>query len=177
MLFRSKEWEWGTIEQLIATPVGATELIFGKFIPYFIIGFFDFLLVVGMSEWLLKVPLRGNVLILFFISAIFLAGALSLGIWISVANKKQFPSSQMALLLTFLPSFLLTGFACPIYNMPAVLQWISYIVPARYFIMILRSIYLKGTGLESFWKEALVLALFMFLFLRFAIKGFKKKVA
>ena len=127
----AREWEQGTMEQLISTPVKPQELILGKLLPYFCIGLFDVLLAVLMGEFLFHVPLRGNVALIFGLAAIFLIGALSLGLLISIVTKSQLLASQLAMVATFLPAFLLVGFVFPIRNMPKVLQWITYLVPAN----------------------------------------------
>ena len=173
----AREWERGTMEQLISTPVRAIELIVGKFAPYFVIGFIDLIISVIMGILLFGVPLRGSVMLLFACSGIFLTGALMLGIYISVVAKSQLMASQMAILTSFLPTFMLSGFTYEIFNMPQWVQWVTYLVPARYFIVILRGIYLKGVGIESLWLNILALSAFSFITVRMAILKFKKKVA
>ena len=173
----AREWERGTMEQLISTPVRSVELIIGKFAPYFVIGFIDLIISVIMGILLFGVPLRGNVFLLFVCSGIFLTGALMLGIYISVAAKSQLMASQMAILTSFLPTFMLSGFTYEIFNMPVWVQYITYLVPARYFIVILRGIYLKGVGMEALWPNIGALLIFSFIAVRVAIVKFKKKVA
>ncbi len=172
----AKEWERGTMEQLISTPVRSSELIIGKFIPYFAIGIFDLLVAVLMGRFVFDVPLRGSILLLFVLSSFFLTGALALGIYISTVAKSQLLASQMALLVSFLPTLLLSGFTYEIFNMPKLVQAFTYFIPARYFITILRGIYLKGVGLRSLWFEALCLVIFTLLAAGAAIKKFKKKI-
>ena len=171
----AREWERGTMEQLISTPVKGSELILGKLIPYFIIGMFDVLLAVLVGEFLFQVPLRGNVALLFGMAAIFLAGALSMGMLISIVTKSQLLASQLAMVLTFLPSFLLSGFMYEILNMPTVIQVLTYVIPARYFVSLLKGIYLKGVGLEVLALEAGFLALFGVALTVLAHVKFKKK--
>ncbi|HET58344.1 MAG TPA: ABC transporter permease [Deltaproteobacteria bacterium] len=156
----AREWERGTMEQLISTPVKVPELVLGKLIPYFTIGLFDVLMAVLMGEFLFQVPLRGNVALLFVMAAVFLSGALSLGMLISIVTKNQLLASQVAIVSTFLPSFLLSGFMYPISTMPQVVQSITYIIPARYFVALLKGIYLKGVGLDILFFEAGLLLLF-----------------
>ncbi|OPL16104.1 MAG: hypothetical protein AVO39_06560 [delta proteobacterium MLS_D] len=156
----AREWERGTMEQLISTPVKVPELVLGKLIPYFTIGLFDVLLAVLMGEFLFQVPLRGSVALLFGTAAVFLSGALSLGMLISIVTKNQLLASQAAIVTTFLPSFLLSGFMYPISTMPQVIQSITYIIPARYFVALLKGIYLKGVGLDILYVEAGLLLLF-----------------
>lgn len=173
----AREWERGTMEQLISTPVRGMELIIGKFAPYFVIGFIDLVISIIMGIVLFGVPLKGSVFLLFISSGIFLTGALMLGIYISVAAKSQLMASQMAILTSFLPTFMLSGFTYEIFNMPTWVQYVTYLVPARYFIVILRGIYLKGVGIEALWLNILALLLFSVIAVRLAIMKFKKKVA
>jgi len=172
----AREWERGTMEQLISTPVKVPELIAGKLIPYFSIGLFDVLLAVLMGEFLFQVPLRGSVGLLFAMAAIFLVGALSLGILISITTRNQLLASQLAIVTTFLPTFLLSGFVYAIGNMPQAIQIVTYIIPARYFMVILKGIYLKGIGLEILWVEAGLLTLFGILMIVIANVKFRKKL-
>ncbi len=172
----AREWERGTMEQLISTPVKVPELIIGKLLPYFAIGIFDVLLAVLMGEYLFQIPLRGDVPLLFAMAAIFLAGALSLGMVISVVTKSQLLASQLAMVLTFLPSFLLSGFMYATSNMPRPIQFITYLIPARYFVVLLKGIYLKGIGLTVLISEAGLLTIFSVLMVAVAITKFKKKL-
>ncbi len=172
----SREWEQGTMEQLISTPIKVPELILGKLFPYFVIGMFDMAIIVLMGEFIFDVPMRGNPFLLFGMGVIFLTGALALGIWISTACRTQLASSQMAMVSTFLPSFLLSGFMSPIVNMPYVIQLISYLVPARYFIFLLRSIYLKGVGFTVLAFETMLLTVFSAIMLALSIRKFKKNL-
>lgn len=173
----AREWERGTMEQLISTPVEAPELILGKFIPYFAIGFFDLSVGVLMSKFLFGVPFRGNYFLFIVLSALFLTGALSQGIYISVVARSQLMASQLASLTTLIPTLLLSGFIYPIFNMPKVIQGVTYFIPARYYIVVLREIFLKGGTINTLWDEAIFLFLFAFLMLGLAVKRFKKKVA
>lgn len=172
----AREWEQGTMEQLISTPVKGPELIIGKLIPYFFIGLFDVFLAVLMGEFLFHVPLRGHGALIFVQAAVFLVGTLSLGMLISIVTRNQLLASQLALVLTFLPAFLLSGFAYPIASMPQVLQWITYLVPAKYFVALLKGIYLKGVGPSVLVVEGLFLAGFGLLTFTLATRKFKKKL-
>ncbi len=172
----AREWETGTMEQLISTPVRSSELILGKLAPYFVIGMVDMLLSVLAGRFLFYVPIRGSLLLLFTVSAIYLVGALSLGILISTKAKTQLLASQAAFVATFLPAFLLSGFMFDIGNMPKALQVVTYFIPARYFVTILRSLYLKGAGLAQLWPECLLMVAFGALMLLLAIHSFKKRL-
>jgi ABC-2 type transport system permease protein len=172
----AREWERGTMEQLISTPIGRGELILGKFVPYFIIGFFDVLVAISMGQFVFHVPLRGNLVLLLILSIIFLTGALAQGMYFSIVAKNQRLATQLSILTTFLPTFMFSGFIFPIYNMPKVIQLITYVFPARYFIAILKGIYLKGEGLNILWAQVLFLLLFALIMIVLAYRRFEKKV-
>jgi ABC-2 type transport system permease protein len=172
----AREWERGTMEQLISTPVKGYELILGKLVPYFTIGMFDMAVAVVMGVRLFHVPLLGSLTLLFVMSAVFLAGVLSMGILISITTKSQLLASQLAMLLTFLPAFLLSGFMVPIQNMPRPIQWITQLVPARYFVAMLRGIYLKGVGARTLGFEIALLSVFGLVMLLLANLKFQKKL-
>jgi ABC-2 type transport system permease protein len=172
----AREWERGTMEQLIATPVRGSELILGKLIPYFCIGLTDVALAVLMGQFLFHVPLRGSVGLLFGMASIFLIGVLAMGMTISIVAKSQLLASQLAMTLTFLPSFLLSGFMFLIANLPRPIQWVTYLVPARYFVVLLKGIYLKGVGLEILAPDAILLVVFGVVMVIVAIVKFKKKL-
>ena len=165
------------MEQLISTPVKAPELVMGKFIPYFAIGLFDLSVGVLMARFLFDVPFRGNYLTLAVLSMLFLVGALSQGILISIVAKTQLMASQLATLTTMIPAIILSGFIYPIFNMPQALQVITYLIPARYYIVILRELFLKGNSITNMLDETLFLFLFAFIMLSLAVVKFKKKVA
>jgi len=172
----AREWETGTMEQLISTPLKGPELIIGKLIPYFTIGIIDLILAILVGQFAFSVPLKGSLLLLIGMSLVFLTGTLSLGMLISVVTKNQRLASQLALVSTMLPAFLLSGFIFPIDNMPLVIRGITHLIVARYFVTILRGIYLKDVGLEVLWGEALFLALFTVIVLTLAIRKFRKKI-
>ncbi len=173
----AREWERGTMEQLISTPVNGRELILGKLIPYFAVGMLDVLLAVLMGQYLFGVPLRGSVVLLFAMAAIFLAGTLSMGMLISIVFKGQLVASQVAILTTFLPAFLLSGFMFQISNMPEPIQIVTYAVPARYFITLIKGIYLKGVGLETLGPEAGFLVVYAVVMVVLANAAFKKRLS
>lgn len=172
----AREWETGTMEQLISTPLRGPELIAGKLIPYFAIGILDFILSVLVGEFIFDIPLRGSLGLLFAMSLIFLLCALAFGLLISIITKNQRLASQIAMVTTMLPAFLLSGFIFPLDTMPAPIQAISRIVTATYFVTILRGIYLKGVGLEILGKEAVFLAIFGLAVVVISVKKFRKKV-
>ncbi len=172
----AREWETGTMEQLISTPLTGGEMILGKLIPYFTIGIIDLVLSVLVGEFIFDIPLRGSLGLLLGLSLLFLTGALSLGILISIVTKNQFVASQVALVATVLPAFLLSGFIFPIETMPAAVQGITHIVTARYFVNILRGIYLKDVGLGVMAGEVALLAAFAALALGLSVRKFRKKI-
>ena len=171
-----REVERGSMEGLLATPLKKTELLLGKLGPYFFIGMLDMGIVMGMGQFLFQVPLRGSLLLLVGLSALFLIAIMGQGLLISVTSDNQLQAFQMAMMTTFLPSFLLSGFVFAIYLMPLPLRIISLIVPARYVVTISKGIYLKGLGLRVLWPSALMLAGSATLFLLLAIRKFEKKV-
>ena len=171
-----QELERGSMEGLLATPLKKTELLLGKLGPYFFIGMLDMGIVMAMGKFLFQVPLRGSPLLLIGLSALFLIATLGQGLLISVSAESQLQAFQMAMLSTFLPSFLFSGFVFAIYLMPLPLRIISYIVPARYMVTISKGIYLKGLGLGVLWPSALMLAGAATLFVLLAIRKFVKKI-
>ena len=172
----AREWETGTMEQLISTPLRGPELIVGKVIPYFLIGMTDVAMAVAMGKWIFDVPVVGNAGLLFAMAALFLTGALFFGLTLSIVLKSQTLANQMAIMVGFLPTLLLSGFVFAIENMPLPLQIITYIVPARYFIAILRGIYLKGIGLEILWLDALFLLVYSLIMITIANRKFRFKL-
>jgi len=172
----AREWERGSMEQLISTPVTAMEIMLGKLTPYFVIGMFD----VGVCAWIairwFRVPFRGSLATLTVSSALFMVVVLSLGFFISVLAKNQFAASQIALITTFLPAFLLSGFLFSIEQMPLVLQWITRILPARYYVSLLKKIFLKGTSTVMLSADLVPLAAFTLLLAIVATRSFHKRL-
>jgi ABC-2 type transport system permease protein len=172
----AREWERGTMEQLISTPVKPAELILGKLLPYSVIGMANMVIAVLMAVFLFDVPLRGSVSLLFGVGAVFVVGTLAQGILISAVARQQLLASQMAMISTFLPAFLLSGFAFAIANMPVPVQAVTFIVPARYFVALVKGIFLRGVGLETLWPDALFLAVFAFVVIAIAIRITRKRL-
>lgn len=173
----AREWENGTMEQLLSTPVRPRELVLGKLLAYFTLGIVDMLICVIVGVFIFQVPFRGSVWFLFFTSCLFLFGALSWGIFISATARTQLLAFQMGMLSSFLPGYLLSGFIYSIQNMPKVIQAISVIVPARYFVIILNGIFLKGVGIRLLWGEVSMLAVYAGLVFVLASRKMKQKVA
>ena len=172
----AREWERGTMEQLISTPVTGREMILGKLLPYFAIGLVDVLIAMLLGEFLFRIPLRGSALLVLLSAGVFLVGTMALGILISIVAKNQLMANQMAMIVTFVPSFLLSGFVFPIANMPAVVQAITYLVPARYFIALLKAIYLKGVGVTLLVGQGILLVVYAAAMIALAVGIFKKKL-
>jgi ABC-2 type transport system permease protein len=170
----AREWERGTMEQLVSTPVTPAEVIAGKLIPYFVIGMVDAATCAALSAWWFEVPFRGSLTMLFGASAIFLLCVLLLGFLISALAKTQLAASQFALLTTFLPAFLLSGFAFPIDQMPAAVRAVSRIFPARYYVTILKSVFLKGAGIRPLLAPMLAMVLFAAIVGGATVRGFRK---
>jgi ABC-2 type transport system permease protein len=171
-----REWEKGTMELLISTPVRKGELIIGKLFPYFFLGLLDLSLAVLMGKWVFQVPFRGSITLLFILSSIYILVALSLGLTISTTARTQLLANQMGMVIGFLPTFLLSGFTFVIANMPAWLQILTYGIAPRYYVTILKDIFLKGVGLSFLWTETLVLIGMALVGLWVAIRSFKKEL-
>jgi ABC-2 type transport system permease protein len=153
----AREWERGTMEAMMATPVTSAELLAGKILPYFLLGLASMTLCVLLAVFLFGVPFRGSVAALYALSAAFLIPALGQGLLISTATKNQFLASQIALITAFLPAFLLSGFLFEINSMPAIIQWITIIVPARYLIPSLQTVFLAGDIWPMFARSIAVM--------------------
>ncbi|MCX7678812.1 MAG: ABC transporter permease [Spirochaetes bacterium] len=152
-LTMSREWERGTMESLIATPLRPHELFMGKLLPYVFIALFDLVITLFIGAVVFHVPIRGNALELYVAALLFLVGTCGVGILISSATKVQVLSIQLAMMITYLPSLILSGFVFPIKNMPLLVQCVTYFVPARYLIAVMKSIALKGVGYTLLWVQ------------------------
>lgn len=173
----AREWENGTLEQLLSTPVRPMELVLGKLLAYFVIGLADMLICLFVGVVVFAVPFHGSVPFLFLSSCVFLFGALCTGVLISAATRSQLIAYQLSLLTSFLPAFLLSGFIYSITNMPRVIQIISYIVPARYFIRIVTSVFLKGVGGEVLYLELFFLLVYATIVFIAASRKMRQKLA
>jgi ABC-2 type transport system permease protein len=173
----AREWERGTMEQLISTPVTPLEILVGKLAPYFVIGMFDAGVCAVLAIFWFDVPYRGTVANLFLSSALFLVAVLCLGFFISVIARNQLAASQIALIATFLPAFLLSGFLFAIEQMPVFIQWVTRVIPARYYVTALKDLFLKGTPLTLLYAELLPLAIFAIVMAAVATRTFHKRLA
>ncbi len=171
-----REKENGAIEQIVASPVKSYEYILGKITPYVLLCLFDVALVVTAAYFIFDVPIKGNLLHLAFFTILFLANALGIGLFASAVSTTITNSQILSVMISLLPSILLSGFVFPIASMPKVVQAFTYLVPARYFLVILRGIFLKGVGFNELWPQGLFLVINATFFLSLAALKFKKKL-
>ena len=173
----AREWENGTMEQLLSTPVRPVELALGKLTAYFLVGILDMFICLVMAVYVFDVPLKGSLTALIISSCVFLFGSLATGILISASARSQLVAYQLGTLTSFLPAFLLSGFIYSISSMPAVIQVLTYIVPARYFIEIIKALFLKGTALKLLWVNFALLCVYGSVMFVFAARKLRQKVA
>jgi ABC-2 type transport system permease protein len=173
----AREWERGSMEQLFATPVGRAEIVVGKLLPYLVMGAIQVLLVLAAGAWVFGLPVRGSLPVLGLASLLFMLGMLGQGLLISVVTRNQMVATQASAMSSMLPSMLLSGFMFPIENMPAALQAVSHVVPARYYIHVLRGVLLKGNGLAELWPDLLLLLAFAALMVVASTARFQRKLA
>jgi ABC-2 type transport system permease protein len=168
-----REKEIGTLEQILVTPITPVEFILGKTIPFILISFANVSLITGVGVFWFKVPIRGSLLWLFFATALYLMTTLGVGLLISTISQTQQQAMMSSFFFTF-PAMLLSGFMFPITNMPQVVQWLTYLNPLRYFLVIIRGIFLKGVGWSILWPQMLALALIGLSVLGLASRRFRK---
>jgi len=173
----AREWEMGTMEQVLSTPLRPAEIVLGKMTAYFALGVIDTVVAIVVAVTIFSVPFRGNLILLAAACCVFLVGALFWGIMISAAARSQLLAYQMGMMTSYLPAFLLSGFIYSIDNMPLPIQWITYIVPARYFITIMKALFLKGVGLQILAGDFLFLAVYAVVVFTFATRKMRQKVA
>jgi ABC-2 type transport system permease protein len=170
-----REWEVGTMEQLIVTPLRPTELIVGKTLPFFLVGMIDLTLIFLVGTLWFRIPFRGNIVLLAFSAIVYLINALSVGIFISTISR-TLQQALMGVMFFFMPAMLFSGFVFPIYNIPAVMRWIAYINPLTYFLIIVRGIFLKGVGITVLWPSLLFLIVTGPILLAISVKRFYKQL-
>jgi ABC-2 type transport system permease protein len=175
-LIMAREWERGTMEALLVTPVAMREILIGKLLPYFVLGMGGMGLSVAMAVWLFDVPLRGSMWVLFCGSALFLLTALGMGLLISTLAKNQFIASQVAIIATFLPAFILSGFIFDIGSMPPLVQGLTHVVAARYFVAILQSVFLAGNVWSVLLPNAAALVFMAAVFLGITRRKSRKRL-
>jgi ABC-2 type transport system permease protein len=173
----AREWEMGTMEQLLSTPLRPAEMVLGKMLAYFVVGVADALMAVLVGVFVFQVPLRGGIPLLAVSVCVYLVGVLFWGIFVSAVAKTQLAAYQLGLLSSFLPAFLLSGFVYSIENMPPVIQAITYIVPSRYVVTILKGVFLKGVGIRILWGELGFLSLFATIVFILATRKVNRKLA
>lgn len=171
-----REKEVGTLEQLMVTPIKPYQLILGKLLPFTVIGFVDVLIVLAIARYWFNVPLLGSLWLLFALSVLFILNTLGLGLFVSTIAKSQQQAMLIAQFFIFMPMIFVSGFAFPIANMPEVIQYFTYLVPLRYFLEIVRGIFLKGLGLHELWSQALALLAFGTAILALSVLRFRKKL-
>ena len=169
----TREKELGTMETLLVSPLMPFQIILGKVTPYVLLSFINAITIVAMGYFVFGLPVHGNLALLLLECLLFISVALSLGIFISTMVETQQLAMFFSLMILLLPTILLSGFIFPVENMPLLLQWLSYIVPAKYFIIIVKSIMLKGTGLAFIWKESLILIGMCLFFIGMSVRRFK----
>ncbi len=173
----AREWEMGTMEQLLSTPVRPPEIVLGKMLAFFALGLADMIITVVAGVLIFGVPLRGNLIFLAVTASIFLTGALCWGILLSALTRSQLFAYQLGVLTSFLPAFLLSGFVFAIENMPIPIQAVSLVFPTRYFVTILKGVFLRGVGLSVLWEEVALLVVYATLVFVFATRKLHQKVA
>ncbi|MBL8979251.1 MAG: ABC transporter permease [Gemmatimonadetes bacterium] len=173
----AREWERGTMEQLASTPVGRAEVVFGKLLPYMVIALIDVAISLLCCIYLFEVPFRGSLPLFALSSFVFLSGVLGIGILLSTALKSQLLAVQASIFATYMPALLLSGFFYSLSSMPVFLQFVSRLVPARYFVTITRGLFLRGIGLEVIWPSLLGLAVFGAVMIGLSIRTFRKELA
>lgn len=171
-----KEKEIGTMEQLIVSPLRPIELILGKLLPFAIIALIQITLITVLGVLWFHVPLRGNLLLLLFSTCIYLFTTLGIGLFISTVSTTQ-QEAMMSVFLFYMPTILLSGFAYPIANMPKLIQWFTFLNPLRYFMVVIRSIFLKGVGLEVLWTQLVPLVVMGIFVIGFSTLKFRKSLA
>lgn len=175
-LVMAREWERGTMEALLVTPASMSEVLLGKLAAYFILGTGGMLLTVGLSVWLFEVPLRGSFWVLWGCSSLFLLAALGMGLTISTLARNQFVAGQIAIITTFLPAFLLSGFIFDLGSMPAAVQVITHVIVARYFVAIVQTLFLAGNVWSVILPNALALAVMAAIFLSITWRKSRKRL-
>ena len=173
----AREWENGTMEQLLSTPVRPIEMALGKLSAHFLLGLVDMLIALFVGGVIFGVPLKGSPVLLLFSACVFLYGALAWGLYISAMFRNQLAAYQMGTLTSFLPAFLLSGFIYPIANMPWIIRVISFVIPARYFIDMTKGIFLKGLGLRYLWFDLLLLIVYAVAISFLAVRKLRQKIA
>jgi ABC-2 type transport system permease protein len=171
-----REKEIGTLEQLIVTPIKRYQLILGKLTPYACFALIDITLVICVAIFWFEVPFRGNLILVFVLSILYILTTLGLGLLISTISKTQQQAMMTSMFFVMMPFMFLSGFAFPIENMPPIIQYLTNIIPLKYYLIIIRGLFLKGNDFADLWKEALILVIFGVSILSISIVRFNKKL-
>lgn len=171
-----REKEAGTLEQLLVTPIKPYQLIIGKLLPFVLIGVVDVAIVLTIARYWFGVPFRGSVILMYAFSGLFVLSTLGLGLFVSTVSRTQQQAMMTAQFFFFMPFIFLSGFTFPIENMPRIIQYLTYVIPLRYFIVIIRGIFLKGVGFAELWDQALALLIFGVVILALAVLRFRRKL-
>ena len=172
----AREKEVGTMEALLISPLKPLQIILGKVAPYILLSFINLIVILLMAKFIFEMPLHGSLVLLLLESVLFIIMALALGILISAVSKTQQQAMLLSMFALMLPTILLSGFIFPVENMPLILQLISHIMPSKWFIIIVKSIMLKGVGIEYFWKETLIIFAMTVFFIVMSVKKFKLRL-
>ncbi len=173
----AKEWENGTMEQLVSTPVRGSELVLGKLLPYVVIGMGDVFLSMFMAKYVFQVPMRGSGLLFVALAFVFLVGSLAMGMFISILCRIQLNASQISMVVTYMPALLLSGLVFAIRNMPPFVQGLTYLFPARYFIAVTKGVYMKGLGVTPMLGEVAFMIVFSTVMTALCVACFRKRLA
>jgi ABC-2 type transport system permease protein len=171
-----KEKELGTLEQLIVTPIKPYQLIIGKLTPFFVIGVIDVILVIFFASFVFDLPVKGGSLLLVLLSLVFLMTTLGLGLFISTISRTQQQAMMTSIFFFIMPMIFFSGFVFPIENMPTIIQYLSYLIPLRYYFVIVRGLFLKGVGMDILWTQALALLIFGGAILGMSVIRFQKRL-
>lgn len=172
----AREKETGTMEALLVSPLKPIQIILGKVIPYIFLSFINLIVILLLARFVFGMPIQGSVILLLLESILFIIMSLALGILISAVSKTQQQAMLLSMFALLLPTILLSGFIFPVENMPTVLQWISHLMPSKWFIIIVKSIMMKGVGIAYFWKETLIIFLTTVFFIAMSVKKFKLRL-
>ncbi len=172
----AREKEQGTMEALLVSPLRPVQIIIGKVTPYIVLSFINLIIILLLAKFVFAMPVQGSILLLLAESLLFIIMSLALGIFISTASKTQQQAMLLSMVALMLPTILLSGFIFPVKNMPWLLQMLSHIMPSKWFIIIIKNIMLKGTGLAYFWKETLIIAGMTVFFIALSVKKFKVRL-
>ena len=172
----TRERELGTMEALLVSPAKPVQIIIGKVAPYVLLSFINLIVILLMANFIFGMPIQGSIPLLLAESILFIIMSLALGILISTVSKTQQQAMLLSMFALLLPTILLSGFIFPVENMPVILQWLSTVMPSRWFIIIIKNIMLKGVGIAYFWKETLIILGMTLFFIVMSIKKFKLRL-